>query len=129
MTESNRPRRDRIEVHGLKFLGYHGVYDEERRDGNQFRVDVEVEVDTREAGSSDALPDTVDYRGIAQAVLDVGKGPSQHLIESLADDMASLILERLPVHAVEIKLRKYAQGVPGEPEWVGLTIRRQRETT
>lgn len=113
-------------VHGLRFLGYHGVYDEERRDGNQFNVDVVVEVDTHAPGSSDTLGDTVDYRDISQAVLEVGQGPSRHLIESMADAMAALILERLPVSAVEITLRKYAKGVPGDPEWVGLHIRRER---
>ncbi len=118
---------DRLLVHGLEFKGRHGVYEVERIEGNRFRVDVAVALDTRRAGSSDALGDTVDYRTVADAILSVGHGPSHHLIESLAESMASLIFERAAlVVAVELTLRKYAAGVPGEPEWVGVQIRRER---
>jgi dihydroneopterin aldolase len=117
---------DRLLVEGLCFVAKHGVYEEERRDGRRFRVDVEVELGAGRASGADELSQTVDYRNIAQAILDVAHGPSHLLIETLAHDMAALLLARLPVEAVALTLRKYVEGVPGEPACVGVSILRRR---
>jgi dihydroneopterin aldolase len=109
------------------FEGFHGVYEEERREGRRFRVDLEVTLGQGRLSGADQLETTVDYRGLAQAVLDVAQGPSHHLIETLAEDMAALILERHPVAEVSLTLRKFADGVPGEPECVGVSIHRTRQ--
>jgi 7,8-dihydroneopterin aldolase/epimerase/oxygenase len=119
--------RDRLFVHGLQFLGKHGVFDEERRDGRNFRVDVEADLETVQRGEGDALARTVDYREIADVVLEVAHGPSRHLIETLADEMATRLLTRLPLASVQLTLRKYADGVPGDPEWVAIRVHRSRE--
>lgn len=118
--------RDRLFVHGLQFLGRHGVFDEERRDGRNFRVDVEAELLDQVRGDGDELSRTVDYRDIADAVLGVAHGPSRHLIETLADQMARALLADLPLASVQVTLRKYADGVPGDPEWVAIQVRRER---
>ena len=117
---------DRLFVHGLKFRGCHGVFDEERRDGRDFRVDVEVVLSSRQCGQGDDLVETVDYRDIAQVVLGIAHGPSRHLIETLADEMAMKMLETLPLDSVDLTLRKYADGVPGDPEWVAIAVHRTR---
>lgn len=118
--------KDRLFVHGLRFLGRHGVFDEERRDGRNFRVDVEADLLDMRRGGGDALARTVDYRDIAEAVLEVAHGPSRFLIETLADEMAVSLLERLPLAAVRVTVRKYADGVPGDPEWVAIQVHRER---
>ena len=120
---------DVIHVHNLQFVGFHGVYDEERAEGRRFAMDIDVETATVEAGHSDALGDTVDYRDVAQVAVDVMQGESVHLIETLAERICAGIFDRLPaVQTVRIAIRKYATGVPGDPEWVGLTIERRRPT-
>ncbi len=118
--------QDQLLVHGLEFTGPHGVYAYEREQGRRFRVDLEVQLGAARTSAEDELEDTLDYRALAQAVLDVGLGPSHDLIETLAEDMAALILERHPVTRVELTLRKYADGIPGEPEYVGIRIVRTR---
>ncbi len=120
-------QRDRVLVHGLCFVGKHDVFEGERRGGRRFRVDVEVELGDARTSTADQLGHTLDYREIAQSILEVAQGPSHHLIETLAEDMTQLILERYRVYAVELTLRKYADGVPGEPEYVGVRIRRRRD--
>jgi len=120
-------RRDRLLVNGLTFVGPHGYYAHEREEGRRFRVDLAVELSTARPGGSDALADTVDYRAFAEIVLEVGHGPSHKLIESMAEQMCALILARHPVEAVELRLIKYADGVPGAPESVGIEIRREQE--
>ena len=121
--------RDIIHVHNLESLGHHGVYDDERAEGRRFALDIDVEADTSRAGSSDALRDTIDYRDIASIALDVMSGPSRHLIEKLAAEICQRILAEIPqAHSVRITVRKRATGVPGSPEWVGLTLVRSRES-
>ncbi len=119
---------DKLLVNGLEFVGPHGYYAEERAEGRRFRVDLVAEVSTRRPGVSDALEDTLDYRELAGIVVEIGQGPSHHLIESLVEAMCAAILGRHgAVQAVEIRLVKFADGVPGDPESVGIWVRRERE--
>jgi dihydroneopterin aldolase len=52
---------DRVFVQGIQFYGYHGVAEEERRQGQRFLVDVELSMDLRPAGGSDELSASIDY--------------------------------------------------------------------
>ena len=61
--------RDRIRLSGVRGRGFHGVFDHERREGQEFVVDVELAVDLAPAGASDDLTDTVNYGAIGAAVL------------------------------------------------------------
>ena len=116
---------DRILVHNLQFVGKHGVYEEERREGRSFALDIEADVATVEAGNSDELVDTVDYRDLARIALEVGHGPSMHLIEAMGERICSRILSELGgVQRVKLTIRKFATGVPGDPDWVGIVIER-----
>jgi dihydroneopterin aldolase len=118
---------DTLFVTGLRLHARHGVYDEERAEGRLFEVDVEATADLRDPGRSDALHQTVDYRHLAAAVVEVFGGPSQQLVEKLADDVCALLLGRhAPLRSVRVTVRKRATGVPGDPAWVGVTVRRER---
>lgn len=119
--------RDIIHIHNLESLAHHGVYDDERTEGRRFALDIDVEADTSRAGASDALDDTIDYRDIAAIALEVMHGPSRHLIEKLAAEICDRILATLSrASTVRVTVRKHATGVPGNPEWVGLTVVRSR---
>src|SRR5437763_348241 len=67
---------DRIALTGLKIRGNHGVFDEEKRDGQDFLVDITVWVDLDEAAATDDLKRTVDYGEIAQRAAEIVGGPS-----------------------------------------------------
>ena len=97
---------DRIRIEGIRGAGYHGVLPEERRDGQVFIVDVELMVDLRKAGASDALHDTVDYSGVAAGVLSIIEGEPMQLIESLAARIAEAILADVRVDAVGVTVHK-----------------------
>ena len=60
---------DEITLTGLRAHGFHGVYPEERRVGQEFVVDVTMTVDTRRAAASDDVTDTVHYGDVAEAVV------------------------------------------------------------
>lgn len=119
----------RIFVHNLEFVGAHGVYEEERVEGRRFQVDLEVTVDNHLSTLTDALADTLDYRALAQLILEVGQGPSCHLIEHMAHEITSRVMAGFAqVTQTTIMIRKFATGVPGDPDWVGVELTQQRES-
>ncbi|MDQ1695897.1 MAG: 7,8-dihydroneopterin aldolase/epimerase/oxygenase [Frankiaceae bacterium] len=97
---------DRIELHGLRIHGRHGVLPEERRDGQLFGVDVSLEVDTRAAAASDDLADTVDYSALAHKLADVVAGEPVALLETLAQRLADVCLDEARVLAVDVAVHK-----------------------
>ncbi len=101
---------DTISLEGMVFYGYHGAQEEERRLGQRFVVDVELVTDTRKAGKSDRLEDTLDYGEAFKAVRSVMEGPGKRLIEALAESVAEALFAALPVKAVRVRVEK--PGVP-----------------
>jgi dihydroneopterin aldolase len=92
-----------VELRGIELYGYHGVLEEERRDGQRFVYDVELEVGDR--GASDRIEDAVDYRDVAATVREVNDGQFQ-LLEALACAVANAIVERFSVEHVKVRVRK-----------------------
>ena len=97
---------DRIVLQGISARGHHGVLDFEKADGQNFVVDVTLEVDLRRAGRSDVLAHTVNYAEVAADVVSLITGPSLDLIEALADQIAVAALKRPLVQAVEVTVHK-----------------------
>lgn len=94
----------RIEIKGLRATGFHGVRDYERRDGQEFVINVAL---VRPAPSADALPVTVDYSRIATTVVDAIQGQPVDLIETLADQIANQLLRDRPsLRSVRIRVHK-----------------------
>ena len=62
-----------IELAGLELYGYHGVNEDERRDGQRFVFDVRLEVPDG-TGAVDRIDDTIDYREVAALVREVSDG-------------------------------------------------------
>lgn len=117
---------DVIRVDGVRGRGRHGVLAHERLDGQEFVVDVAIELDLARAGASDALADTVDYAAVAAAVLARIEGEPVDLIERLAELIAGDVSADPRVRAVQVCVHKPRApvGVPfGD---VSVTIRRER---
>ncbi|AXH97168.1 dihydroneopterin aldolase [Ornithinimicrobium avium] len=120
-------RGDLVRLTGVRAFGHHGVLDHERRDGQDFVVDVVLSLDLRPAGESDELARTVNYAQVAADVVDVVTGEPRDLIETVAEEIAARTLARPLVEAVEVTVHKPQApvGVPfGDVEVV---VRRQRD--
>lgn len=96
----------RIELESLELWGYHGVLEEERRAGQRFLFDLEVEYADRAAATSDRLEDAIDYRELVAIVREISDARAFALLEALADAIAFTICERLPVARVRVRVRK-----------------------
>ena len=107
---------DKIFIEHLAARGKHGISDEERAHDQEFVLDIGIQFDTKRASISDALEDTVnygDFRGIAKQIVE---GESFHLLEKLADTVATRILEDARIASVSVSVRKteiYQDGTPG----------------
>jgi dihydroneopterin aldolase/2-amino-4-hydroxy-6-hydroxymethyldihydropteridine diphosphokinase len=97
---------DRIVLQGISARGFHGVLDFEKSDGQDFVVDVSLEVDLRRPGRSDLLAHTVNYAEVAADIVELITGPSLDLIETLADQIAAAVLRRPLVQAAEVTVHK-----------------------
>jgi dihydroneopterin aldolase len=117
---------DRIELRGLRVFGYHGVFAEERRDGQHFLIDVDLELDTRNAAASDDVGDTVHYGELAEALAAVVSGPPVNLIETLAARLAEVCLADARVQATTVTVHKPSAPIPLAFGDVAVRIRRQR---
>ncbi len=117
--------RDRISLTGIRAKGFHGVFPEERRQGQEFLVDVVLELDLATPGRSDDLADTVDYGRVAGTVVAKVSGPAYDLIERLATSIADELLEDERLGAVEVTVHKPQAPIPHVFGDVAVTIRRE----
>ena len=118
---------DRIVLTGLRVRGNHGVFDHERRDGQDFVVDLIVWADLVEAGRSDKLADTLDYGALAQAAADVVSGPAHDLIEAVAARIADDVIgSDARIEAVEVTVHKPSAPIPLTFADVAVTLHRER---
>jgi dihydroneopterin aldolase len=97
---------DVIRITGLTLHGYHGVFDDEKRDGQRFVVDLAIELDGQRAGSTDALDHTVNYATVVDAVSEVVTGDSVDLIETLAYKVGDVVVAFEGVVAASVTVHK-----------------------
>jgi dihydroneopterin aldolase len=98
-----------IELQGIELFGFHGVLETERRHGQRFLVDLELQVDedtSSTAAASDQIEDAVDYRDVVDAVRDVSDARAYRLLEAFASAIAETLLTRFPLAGVKVRVRK-----------------------
>lgn len=119
-------RGDRLAVIGLEVFAHHGVLDFERRDGQEFVIDLVLDLDTSPAARSDDLQDTVDYGTLVDEVRVAVENDPVDLIETLAQRIADTCLRHVRVEAVEVTVHKPNAPIQAKFQDVALTINRSR---
>ncbi|MCV7280812.1 dihydroneopterin aldolase [Mycolicibacterium flavescens] len=117
---------DRIELRGLRVRGHHGVYEHERRDGQDFVIDITVWTDLRQAARTDDLTHTLDYGQLAQRAADIVAGPPRDLIETVAAEIADGVMSDERVDEVEVVVHKPSAPIPLTFADVAVVARRSR---
>ena len=115
---------DRITLTGLTVFGHHGVFEHEKRDGQEFLIDITLWLDLSAAAESDDLTKTVNYGELAQLAERIVAGPSKDLIEAVAGEIADAVMTAFVVHAVEVTIHKPSAPIPLTFADVSVTIRR-----
>jgi len=118
---------DKIIMEGMEFYGHHGLFPQEQILGQWFIVDVELFLDLRQAGCADEPDYTVDYARVSELVRTIVGGRSRKLIESVAESIASGILEHFPVvNEVLVRVKKPQSPLPFKFDWMAVEIRRKK---
>ncbi|MGI5212960.1 dihydroneopterin aldolase [Plantactinospora sp. CA-290183] len=117
---------DRIVLTGLRARGRHGVYDFEREQGQDFVVDVVLELDLAPAARSDDVADTVHYGELADRLVAVVTGEPVNLIETLAERLAAECLADPRVAASTVTVHKPQAPIRHEFADVAVTLTRRR---
>jgi dihydroneopterin aldolase len=117
---------DRIALTGLRVRGNHGVFEHERRDGQEFVVDVTLWLDLSAASRSDDLTQTVHYGELAEMAAAIIGGEPCDLIETVAGRIADTAMQDTRLHAVEVTVHKPSAPIPLTFDDVSVTIRRSR---
>jgi 7,8-dihydroneopterin aldolase/epimerase/oxygenase len=127
MTHTEERPTDRLRLRGLRAIGHHGVLDFERRDGQEFVVDVELALDTRSAAGTDDLAATVHYGELAERLHAAITTDPVDLIETLAQRLADVCLAEQPVASVDVTVHKPQAPIRVAFDDVSLTIHRSRD--
>ncbi|CEQ21731.1 dihydroneopterin aldolase [[Clostridium] sordellii] len=118
---------DKILLNNMGFYGYHGVFKEESVLGQKFFVDMELYLDTKEAGITDDMKKSVSYGDVYEVVKDIVEKQRFNLLEALAENIAKQVFERFElIEEVMVRVKKPEAPVPGIYDYFGVEIRRRR---
>lgn len=116
---------DFIHVNDMEFYGYHGVFPEETKLGQRFRLTVSLAVDLSKAGETDDLEHTVHYGEVYEACRAIVEGPPKKLVEAVAEEVASRILSQFPlVKGIRVQMVKPDPPIPGHYRSVAIELSR-----
>ncbi len=117
---------DKIFIHALKTEAIIGIFDWERQVKQTVIMDIEISADITKAAVSDSIDDTLNYKRIAKRVLTFVEESRFHLVETLAEHIAMLVLEEFGVAWVSLSLSK--PGAIRSSRDVGVKLERDRDT-
>ena len=115
---------DKIFIHALKTEAIIGIFDWERQVKQTVIVDIDISSDVRKAALSDSIDDTLNYKRVAKRVLTFVEVSQFHLVETLAEHIAMLLLEDFGIAWVRLSLSK--PGAIRSSRDVGVLLERDR---
>jgi dihydroneopterin aldolase len=115
---------DKIFIHALKAEAIIGIYDWERQVRQTVLIDLEFAADVRKAALTDSIDDTLNYKRVAKSILAFVESSQFHLVETLAEHVAMLVLDEFGISWVRITLSK--PGAVRSSRDVGIAIERDR---
>ncbi len=106
--------KHKIGLRGMEFFAFHGLHPEEKINGNQFIVDVEVETDFTAAAQTDEVSGTFDYEiihGIVSREMNISSKMLEHLAERI---MVRIKATPGTLYSVWIRIQKLNPPLPGK---------------
>lgn len=118
---------DTIRLTNIIIYSYHGAFEEERRLGQRFEIDVELSLDLRSAAESDRLDACVNYEAVYDIVVKTVTEKKFYLIETVAEHIANNLLV-LDVGEVLVRVRKPNVPIKGAIDYVEVELKRQKQS-
>ncbi|HEX9852558.1 MAG TPA: dihydroneopterin aldolase [Woeseiaceae bacterium] len=115
---------DTVFLHDLRIKTIVGIWDWERRIRQTVSIDLEMGADIRKAAATDRIEDALDYKQIAKRVQQFVEDAAFQLVETLAENIAGVVLREFEVPWIVVKVNKPG-AIRGSRD-VGVIIRRER---
>ena len=112
---------DKLTLNGMRFFGYHGVFPEENKLGQQFGVDLILKLDLERASLSDELEHSINYAELHALTKKIVEGPPFKLIEALAGRIATVLLDTY-TGIIELTVRVTKPHPPFEIHFDGVVV-------
>lgn len=100
--------RDKLLIKDLVVEGRIGVYDWEQQTPQKIWIDLELAVDATRAAAQDDVSLTIDYGRLVTVVQQLGQRKTFRLLETLAEEVAALILKEFSTTQVRVRVKKRA---------------------
>lgn len=117
---------DKVFIEGLEVETLIGIYDWERRIRQTLVFDIEMAFDNTIPAASDDIADTLNYKAVSKRITGFVQESGFGLVETLAERVATILLEEFPVRHVRLKLSK--PGAVRGARNVGVIIERSAAT-
>ena len=118
---------DHIHLTGLRAEGFHGVFPDERRDGQMFLIDVSIGLALDQAAAHDDLTQTVHYGELALRIVEDVESDPVDLIETVAERICALVLTDSRIDEVTVTLHKPQAPITVPFGDVAVTMTRRRD--
>ncbi|MDW7655562.1 MAG: dihydroneopterin aldolase [Bacillota bacterium] len=118
---------DQVIMSGMVFFSHVGVLPEEKKNGQNFILDVIFHCDRLPATATDLLAQTIDYGQAYLVIKEIVEQASYDLIERLAGAVADTLLQTYQIaEAVDVTVRKPEAPIEGQFDYMAVRIYRQR---
>jgi dihydroneopterin aldolase len=110
----------------MVIYAHHGAFEEERKLGQRFEIDVELGLDLEQAALADRLDQSIDYEQAYKLIYDSVTEKRFHLIEALAHHIIKKLLDTFPIESVTVRIRKPNVPINGSLDHVEVELTRTR---
>ena len=97
---------DKIILTDLRINAVIGIWDWEKRNPQTISINLEMQTDTKKASLSDSIEDALDYKAVSKRVKQFVQANQFNLIETLAENVAKIILEEFDVQWLKLRISK-----------------------
>ena len=112
-----------IQLHQLLFFAYHGLYEAEKINGNQFELDVDIELNI--SGSISTIDQTLDYVAVYE-IINTRMKLATPLLETLAEDLVTLIRQQdVRINSITLTIKKLAAPIPDFKGIVAVKLKKE----
>lgn len=118
---------DKIIIKDLKIFAYHGVNPEEKRDGQNFIIDVTALASLGQAGMTDDLTNTVSYAKMIKTIKAVMAEDKYDLIERVAYRIIIRLFEEYPLLSeLTVTVKKPEAPISADFSYVAVQLNRKK---
>ena len=113
-----------IKINEIQLFGYHGLYQEEKENGQNFIISLLIDIDYKD--KSDKIENTLDYADIIDKVKNIFSEKRYNLIESLAAEISENLMTNQKIKSLDISIKKESPPIDAKLNSVEVNLRKTR---